>query len=180
MLMDHGIELHCTHWVPGRELIRRGIDGLSRWVDVNDWTLQTHVWQRLQDWSSAMTVDRFASAENAKLRRWNSRFHEPGTEAVDALREDWGGEGNYACPPLALISQVVELVREQQADATLVVPVWKGQPWWPILRILAPHPRQWLHLGNSRRIFRRGPSGEGAVFRHDWEFTAVRLFPRTM
>jgi hypothetical protein len=177
-LMDHGIELHQAHWVPGRELVRRGIDGLSRWVDVNDWTLRTRVWDRLRGWNPGMSVDRFASGENAKLRRWNSRFHEPGAEAVDALRQDWRGETNYACPPLALMSQVIELIRVQEADVTLVVPIWQGQPWWPILRILAPRQGQWLYLGKSREIFVEGTSGVGAVFRHDWEFTAVRLFPR--
>jgi hypothetical protein len=177
-LMDHGIELHQAHWVPGRELVRRGVDGLSRWVDVNDWTLRKRVWEELRDWNPAMTVDRFASSENAKLRRWNSRFHEPGTEAVDALRQDWKGEVNYACPPLALLSQVIELVRVQEADVTLVVPVWPAQPWWPILRILAPRRWQWRYLGRSKEIFAAGGSGVGAVFRHEWEFMAVRLFPR--
>jgi len=178
-LMDHGIELHQAHWVPGRELVRRGVDGLSRWVDVNDWTLRSSVWRRLSRWNPHMTVDRFASQENAKMERWNSRFHEPGVEAVDALRENWRGEINYACPPLALLSQVIELIRVQEADTTLVVPVWPNQPWWPILRILAPRRNQWLKLGNSREIFSVGPSGVGAVFRHEWEFVAVRLFPRT-
>jgi hypothetical protein len=178
-LMDHGIELHQAHWVPGRELVRRGVDGLSRWVDVNDWTLVDPVWRRLSMWNPRLTVDRFVSRENAKLKRWNSRFHEPGAEAVDALREDWRGEINYACPPLALLSQVIELIRVQEADVTLVVPVWPGQPWWPILRILAPRRDQWLELGNGREIFSAGLSGKGAVFRHDWEFVAVRLFPRT-
>ncbi len=38
-LMDNNIKLHQCHWIPGRELVRRGVDGLSRFVDVNDWTL---------------------------------------------------------------------------------------------------------------------------------------------
>jgi hypothetical protein len=76
------------------------------------------------------------------------------------------------------MSQVIELIRVQEADVTLVVPIWQGQPWWPILRILAPRQGQWLYLGKSREIFVEGTSGVGAVFRHDWEFTAVRLFPR--
>ncbi len=141
-LMDNKIELHRCHWVPGRELIRRGIDGLSRFVDVNDWTLAPAMWELLSKWNPLMTVDRFASAENSKLRRWNSRFHEAGAEGVDALLQDWRLEINYACPPLALLSQVVELVRNKEADTTLVLPVWPNQPWWTIVKLLAPHKSQ--------------------------------------
>ena len=41
------------------------------------------------------TVDRFASSYTTKIVRFNSRFWNPGTEAVDALTVDWGGENNY-------------------------------------------------------------------------------------
>ena len=137
--MEHGVELHKTHWVPGRELIRRGVDGLSRVVDVNDWEVNEATWSRIREWSSELQVDRFASGKNARLERWNSRFHEPGVEAVDALMQDWRGVSNYACPPLCLMSQVVELVRSQQAATTLVVPVWKNQAWWPLLGLVQSH-----------------------------------------
>jgi hypothetical protein len=175
--MDHGIELHRTHWVPGRELIRRGVDGLSRIVDVNDWKLNEQTWAMVWNWNRGLQIDRFASGDNAQLRRWNSRFHEPGTEGVDALQQLWRGSVNYACPPLSMLSQVVEPIRSQEADTTLILPVWPNQPWWPLVRILSPNPSQWLTLGWSNDLFSTGTSGSGAVFRHHWKFVAVRLFP---
>jgi len=36
------------------------------------------------------TVDRFASWETTQLKRYNSRFNDPQSEAVDAFSQDWG------------------------------------------------------------------------------------------
>ena len=40
------------------------------------------------------TIDRFASAENKKLERFNSLFWNPGTERVDAFLTSWEYENN--------------------------------------------------------------------------------------
>jgi hypothetical protein len=79
-------------------------------------------------------------------------------------------------PPLALIGRVIELIRSQRACSVLVVPVWVGQMWWPVLRRLAPDPEDWLPLGPGQMIFTLGRSGQGAPLRHNWQFVAVRLF----
>jgi hypothetical protein len=174
--MEHQIEVHKASWIPAREMVRRGVDGLSRLVDVNDWQLKSQIWERVCQWASGLEVDRFADSINAKLRRWNSRFHEPGSEAVDALVQCWAGVRNYACPPLALMGQVIELLRRQRPCAVLIVPKWTGQVWWPVLRRMAPREEDWLFLGKGWEIFDLGRSGMAAPLRHNWEFLAVRVF----
>ena len=53
------------------------------------------------------TVDRFANYYNTKLQRFNSRFLETGSEAVDAFTVDWRNENNYRCPPIYLVPRVL-------------------------------------------------------------------------
>ena len=127
LCIDQGIEVVKGSWVPGTELVRRGVDELSRWSDINDWGVTDATWRRLQQWVPRMAVDRFASASNVRLRRWNSRFLGAGAEAVDALMQDWRSDCNYACPSLSMVGQVLELVRSQRAETVLVLPEWKGQ-----------------------------------------------------
>ncbi len=50
-------------------------DKLSRFVDLNDWGIRTEFFQQVQaEWQYWCTIDRFASSQNTKLRRYNSRF----------------------------------------------------------------------------------------------------------
>ena len=46
--IEHQIELHRASWIPSREMVRRGVDGLSRLVDVNDWTLKDWAWRAVR------------------------------------------------------------------------------------------------------------------------------------
>jgi hypothetical protein len=173
--MDNGIELHRACWIPSREMVRRGVDGLSRWVDVNDWTLREKFWAKVLQFAGMLEVDRFASSNNAKLPRWNSRFHEPGSEAVDALAQDWTATISYVCSPLALLGQVVGLLSYQRARAVVVVPAWTGHVWWPMLVRLAPNPKLWLYLGKGAEVFEVGPSGSAAPVRRNWDFWVVKV-----
>lgn len=174
--VDNNIDLHKACWIPSREMVRRGVDGLSRLRDVNDWGLRPEIWDVIQGWAPGLEVDRFADSLNAKLPRWNSRFHEPRAEAIDALSQNWVGVRNYACPPLSLVGRVLDLVRTQKAATVLVVPKWRSQIWWPVLLRLAPSGEQWIDLGEGRELFVVGRSGTAAPLRHNWQFMAVKLF----
>ena len=122
-----------------------------------------------------MQVDRFASWTNARLSRWNARWRQPGVEAVDAMAQDWSGTWSYVCAPLSMMAAILQLVREQRVKATIIVPWWPRQMWWPVLREMAPNPEQWLRLGPGPQVFRAGPGGRGAVLRRPWEFWAVTV-----
>ena len=84
------------------------------------------------------TVDRFADWESAQLPRFNSPYPCRGSEAVDAFTVSWEGERSWVNPPWRLISRICsKLQAEPGAAATLLVPVWPSQPWWPVLMQLA-------------------------------------------
>lgn len=57
----------------------------------------------LREWQ----VDRFVDHLNAKATRFNSLFYVPGSKAVDAFSQDWGGVFNLLVPPVYLIMRVL-------------------------------------------------------------------------
>ena len=88
-------------WIP-RE--RNALaDYISRLVDYDDWTLNPGIFSMLDAMWGPHTIDRFANSFNHQLVRFNSRFGDPGAEAVDAFTCDWANENNWWCPPLYLV-----------------------------------------------------------------------------
>ena len=66
-------------------------------------------------------IDRFASEDNARCRRFNTRFAHPKTEEANALAQEWlRDELSYACPPMAMVGKVLALVMEQKTRAVIV------------------------------------------------------------
>ena len=93
-------------WVPREH--NQVADYLSRMMDYDDWGISPKVFEEEIDnaWGPH-TVDRFASDYNAKLCRFNSRFWNPGSEAMDAFTVDWSHESNYFWPPVHLVARVL-------------------------------------------------------------------------
>jgi hypothetical protein len=167
--LDLGVELEDTQWIPARQMLTTGVDGLSRWVDSSDRT-----WARITAWASGLQVDRFAAVDNHRLPRWCSRWAQPGTEHVDALTADWRATRSYACPPLSLVSATVALLQQQRAPAVLVVPQWTDRAWWSGLAAMAGGSH-WLRLGTGDEAMEVGCSGKAGVMHKQWAFWAVKV-----
>ena len=79
------------------------------------------------------STNRFASYFNTQLPRFNSRFWNPESEAVDTFTCNWEGKNNWWCPPAYLVPRALRHVQETAAVGTLVVPKWPSAPYWPML-----------------------------------------------
>ena len=88
-------------WIP-RDLNSRA-NLISKIIDFDDYELNDAIFQGLDRLWSPHSVDRFACHYNAKPPRFNSRFFQPGPEAVDAFCQDWRFHNNWLCPPVCLI-----------------------------------------------------------------------------
>ncbi len=117
-------------------------DRLSRFMDLDSWAISPELFSSISKIWGPFSVDRFASSENTKLPRFNSRFCCPGAEGVDAFLQVWQDENNWLVPPPALVGRVVRYLIDQKARGALVVPAWRSNKFWPFL--FGPMGPQWF------------------------------------
>jgi hypothetical protein len=149
-------------------------DGLTRQGDSGDWRLNPAIFARLQALWGPFTIDRFATANNTQLPRFNSAYHDPQTEGVDAFAQsNWVTEANYCNPPWDLLGQLAHLLVETGAPATVVVPFWPAQPWYQQLQELAVDS---IHLPAQPDLFSPGLLGTGvSVGPPRWPVACFRI-----
>ena len=171
-LLQHRCYLVASH-IAGVENVLA--DSLSRRTDraEQDWSLHPEVFQELETLFGPHHYDRFASALNSQLPLFNSRYWDIGTAGVDAMNQSWQGMNNYMNPPFSMISQVLRKVREERATVTLVVPVWRGRPWWPQLMEMVTSV---YVLPQRPDLFRRGQAPLSQKFSTpSWQVVACRI-----
>jgi hypothetical protein len=78
--------------------------------------------------SCQLSVDRFADPGNNVLPRYNTYYPSEYGAPIDAFAQgDWGVEGNYCHPPVALLNRLVSFLRGLPCPAVTVVLA----PYWP-------------------------------------------------
>ena len=115
-------------------------DSLSRLPPRDEWWVSRWVFTRLDKAWGPHTVDRFSSACNAQVPRFNGAWGEEAAEGVDAFAQPashWCQEINWCVPPVGLLPQLVQFLRVSGAAATVVAPDWPAQSWAQELRELA-------------------------------------------
>lgn len=82
---------------------------------------------------------------------------------MDRFTCDWGGENNWWCPPIHLVSRLIEHAKVTKAEGTLVVPQWVSAPFWPLLfpdgRQAAKCVKQVVELPKREDLFSPGQLG---------------------
>ncbi len=108
-------------------------DRLSRQRDYTDWMVRPDVFRDIERAWGACTVDRFASSNSAQLVRYNSAFHDPGSEARDCFSLSdavWRAERNWCHPPHALLDELAQRLQRSGAAAHVLTPTVPGAPWY--------------------------------------------------
>ena len=114
-------------------------------TDKTDWKLHPHLLKVINQKWGPLEVDFFASCLSTQLPCFFSWRSDPLAEATDAFNQQWGKLKGYTNPPWCLISRVLTKVKNHQAQIILIPPVWKDQPWYPILLgMLYDYPQQLL------------------------------------
>jgi hypothetical protein len=136
--LQHNINV-CAKHLAGR--LNQHADQLSRISNPYQWKLNPQLFQFLDKTWGPHTVDRFADMTSCQVKRYNSQYWDPHTEAVDALAQNnWGSEMNWVNAPFRMIPRVLQIVREQKAEATILAPVWRSQIWFQTLRQMTVAP----------------------------------------
>lgn len=174
LLLDLDIDLEVVH-IPGVENTRA--DFWSRLEDLGDWMLAQDVFDLVEATYGPHDVDRFASATNARLERFNSKHWDVGAEAVNGFSQDWREDNNYCNPDFEEIGRTLALIREQGCAATVVAPVWPSKAWYSTLVSMAS---SWMVLPSARvDLFQPGRSGNSvSVGAPSWEVRAWRIEAR--
>ena len=85
--LKSGISLEVD-WVPRAS--NEKADFISKIVDYDDWAINATVFRQINALLGPHAVNRLASYYNTQLPRFNTRFWNPNTEAVDTFSElEW-------------------------------------------------------------------------------------------
>ena len=154
----HHILLQASH-LAGKQNVRA--DALSR-LDPNEWTLSQAWANQLFEIYQRPFVDLFATADNARLPTFCSRWFHPEAWKVDAFSFPWTELEVYAFPPWSQIHRVLVTLREEDAVMILIAPCWPMRPWFPLLlELLIDLP---LRLPESRTLLTQK---KGQLWYHD-------------
>ena len=172
----HSISLEVK-WIP-RDL-NVSADCISKLVDFDDYGLNDIVFQGLNHLWGPHTIDRFSCSYNAKLPRFNSRFFQPGCEAVDAFAQNWGYDNNWLCPPVCLIVRVIKHMELCGAQGTLVLPLWKSAFFWNVCARDGVHWNSfvvdWVYLPKFQGLFVPGKVRNSLFGSRPIDFDVVAL-----
>lgn len=135
-LMDEFRRVHavCIHpGVPIRaeyipSALKLSADRLSRTRDSTVWPLSRPAFLDLDRRYGPLTIDLFATAENACCGGLFYKFPSPGGTGVDDMSVDWRGDNAWANPPFNLVGLVIDKIVREGASVTLVAPRWEAQP----------------------------------------------------
>jgi hypothetical protein len=156
LLTSMDLRLLVTH-LPGLE--NSLTDALSRMQAAGDYSLKSEYFQKaLQQLHVSPTVDLFSSNHNHKLPRFASLEANRCGAAVlaDAFTFLWTHETPYAFPPIPIIPQVLQKMRNDRVPlALMVVPEWPSRPWW---NLLTTRMQRHLRLGHSSEVLEAGPT----------------------
>ena len=125
------IHLVATH-IPGKDNVVADFES-RRFYDCSDWRLNPSVFSVLDSVWGPHTVDWTATRLNTQLPRFCSWLYDPEATYIDVFKSLHSRENGYTNPPFSIIGRLLQLVRIRRATLTIVAPVWRAQPWWPML-----------------------------------------------
>ena len=137
--MSKQLWLSSTH-CPG--VMNIEADSASRlFNDSTEWMLDAQTFNKTcRSWGK-LSIDMFASRLNYQITPYCAWQPDPHAFAIDCFLLDWSHWSLiYAFPPFSLVNRVLQKIVLDQAEAVLVVPNWKTQPWFPRLQHLMIAP----------------------------------------
>lgn len=112
-------------------------DAASRISNIDtEWELCNKAFENIIKKFGSFTIDLFASYSNKKVKKFCSRFPNPGAFKVDAFTISWENKFAYAFLPFALILPTLRKFITDKAKGVIIVPNWPTQPWFPLFNSL--------------------------------------------
>ena len=129
--LERNIHIKAQH-LPG--VLNSAADAESRTMkDRSDWKLDPAIFHRIDQLWGPIEVDLFASRLTHQCQAYFSWRPDPYALATDAFLQDWSQMKGFANPPWSLVGRVLAQIQAQEARIIVIAPVWKTQPWYPVL-----------------------------------------------
>jgi len=166
-----GVTLEAE-WIPTAENVRA--DKLSRAKESTDWQLDRMFFDALDSTYGPHTVDRLGTACSTRLPHYNAPVLDPtDLPANEFSQPSGGGHRNCIKPPFDRIPLVLDKIKTDGATATVILPVWKAQPWWAPAVAAADEV---CYLPRRAGLFFRA-AGAAQAPRPHWTVCALRFTP---
>ena len=118
-------------WIP-REF-NEIADQISKEVDTDNWGIDNETFAYIQIKFGKFDVDRFADNNNNKVDNFNSKYHCPGSSAINCFTCNWKSSFNWLCPPIYLIGKILRYLELCKGKGVLFAPIWTSAYYWPML-----------------------------------------------
>ena len=120
-----------AEWIPRGRISRTGEQNRRGLIRTR---LNPRAFELIQGRFGSLEVDLFATGDNAQTPAYVSLKADPGAWYVDAFsRPIPSSRRVFANPPFILIPRLLAKVKREKAQLVLLAPVWRSQPWWPVL-----------------------------------------------
>ena len=164
LCLKWNIDLHIQ-WVPRNYNVVA--DSISKVCCTDSWGVSKEFFEFMYSLWGPFDIDRFATSDNRKLFRYNSRFFDYQCEAVDAFSQDWKDTNNWLVPPIHLVSKTVFHLLACGGRGCLIVPKWPNASFWPLIfkagEIKREFVKEILEFSSAQNIFVQG-KGSGGIF----------------
>ena len=154
--IEQGIQVSARH-IPGRLNCRA--DLLSRRETVQtEWMLNPSIFRRINRIWGIPALDLMATRENTQLRLFVSPVPDDRALAIDGLAFNLVGWEVYVYPPTPIIQRLLLRLDQPGTLATVIIPKWENQAWFPdLLKLLIDVP---LQLPDIPSLLRRPGSSQ--------------------
>ena len=120
--------------IPGVEIVCADRESRKAHKQEIEWGLSQECFGEIEGrFKVTPQVDLFATRLNYKVKPFYAWKPDPEADGCDVFTKFWGGKTFYTFPPFALLPKVIQKVKCDRAVGVIIAPVWKAQPWYPVL-----------------------------------------------
>jgi len=95
-----------------------------------EWMLDKDIFNKINKSFGPFDIDLFATRLNSQCQKYFAWHKDPGALAIDALFQPWSANKMYGFPPFSLIGKVLQKVKEEELEVSLILPLWPSQFWF--------------------------------------------------
>ena len=136
---QRNIWLSSVH-IPGHLNVEADAESRDESQEHKEWMLNPKVFEKIQNLWGPFEIDLFATRINKQIEKFMSWMADPESFLTNAFSISWTDINAYAFPPFSLIGRILQKVRADEANITLVAPIWPTQVWFPQLLALCIEP----------------------------------------